>query len=179
MKKILPRGIRNNNPLNIIINPKNNWVGKVFANTDGTFEQFKHIVYGIRAAILLIIKIITYLKRDEQVPAGVYNIVKRYARENEEITRNYTAAVCRGMGIGDDVDLDINDKDTICSLVYEMAKFENGKAIDMLDIRRAYNMALGIRSDGNFDEPDRGSYVADVGGAMIADEDAEETYHLT
>ena len=36
----LPRGYRNNNPLNIRINSANNWAGKVSPNNDGNFAQF-------------------------------------------------------------------------------------------------------------------------------------------
>lgn len=46
---MLPRGIRNNNPLNIKIG--NDWKGEV-PNTDGTFEQFESMEYGLRAELL-------------------------------------------------------------------------------------------------------------------------------
>jgi hypothetical protein len=44
------RGLRNNNPLNLEIS-SSNWTGKipVAQNTDGTFEQFTDIGYGLRA----------------------------------------------------------------------------------------------------------------------------------
>ena len=48
--KSIPRGYRNNNPLNIRIS-NSNWLGKVSPNTDGAFEQFSDIKYGYRAAI--------------------------------------------------------------------------------------------------------------------------------
>ena len=46
-----PRGIRNNNPANIILSSIT-WFGKVTSddNTDGHFEQFDCIEHGIRAA---------------------------------------------------------------------------------------------------------------------------------
>ncbi len=46
----LPRGIRNNNPGNLVITASK-WLGKVpvAQNTDGHFEQFTSIEYGIRA----------------------------------------------------------------------------------------------------------------------------------
>jgi hypothetical protein len=45
-----PRGIRNNNPGNLVITA-NNWKGKVpvAQNTDGHFEQFYEVENGIRA----------------------------------------------------------------------------------------------------------------------------------
>ena len=45
-----PRGIRNNNPGNLV-RTKIKWVGKIpFAeSTDQKFEQFRSVEYGIRA----------------------------------------------------------------------------------------------------------------------------------
>ena len=45
--KSIPRGYRNNNPLNIRIS-SSNWLGKVSPNTDGPFEQFSDIKYCAR-----------------------------------------------------------------------------------------------------------------------------------
>jgi hypothetical protein len=49
---MLPRGIRNNNPLNIRLNPDNRWQGKVppKRNSDGALEQFHDRIMGLRAA---------------------------------------------------------------------------------------------------------------------------------
>lgn len=46
----LSRGLRNNNPGNLVIS-SNDWEGKIpeAQNTDGTFEQFTTANYGIRA----------------------------------------------------------------------------------------------------------------------------------
>ncbi len=54
----LPRGYRNNNPLNLRIS-SSSWLGKVADNTDGVFEQFSDIRYGYRAAIKTIRNYIT------------------------------------------------------------------------------------------------------------------------
>ncbi len=47
-----PRGIRNNNPLNIRENDKvdYDWVGESLFDSDADFEEFSSPVYGIRAA---------------------------------------------------------------------------------------------------------------------------------
>lgn len=47
------RGIRNNNPFNIIYIKSNTWLGKRLPNQDGRFEQFTEMDYGIRAGICL------------------------------------------------------------------------------------------------------------------------------
>ena len=52
MEKKLPRGIRNNNPLNI--RKGNNWKGEVSSSTDGEFEQFVSMQMGIRAGFKIL-----------------------------------------------------------------------------------------------------------------------------
>ena len=51
VQTMLPRGIRNNNPLNIRLNPENRWQGRVSPkhNSDGAFEQFQDPIMGLRA----------------------------------------------------------------------------------------------------------------------------------
>ena len=53
-KSIVPRGIRNNNPLNI--RKGNNWQGERHPQTDKAFEEFESMQYGIRAGFKLIKK---------------------------------------------------------------------------------------------------------------------------
>jgi len=50
----LPRGIRNNNPGNIMFNSGNAWLGKLKLSKDMPFEQFYSISYGVRACHKLI-----------------------------------------------------------------------------------------------------------------------------
>ena len=57
VQTILPRGIRNNNPLNIRLIPDNRWQGRLSPrlNSDGAFEQFQDPIMGLRAAAVLLI----------------------------------------------------------------------------------------------------------------------------
>jgi hypothetical protein len=57
VQTVLPRGIRNNNPLNIRLNPDNRWQGRLSPrlNSDGAFEQFQDPIMGLRAAAVLLI----------------------------------------------------------------------------------------------------------------------------
>ena len=48
------RGMRNNNPLNIIKSEKINWQGEVKPSTDPNFAQFETLEYGLRAAFKLL-----------------------------------------------------------------------------------------------------------------------------
>ncbi len=54
--KKLPRGIRNNNPLNIRRTKNAKWAGMVKEQTDAAFCQFTSMVYGWRAAFMLLRK---------------------------------------------------------------------------------------------------------------------------
>ena len=50
---MLPRGIRNNNPLNIR-RSKDQWQGMKKEQTDGAFCQFENLAYGWRASFMLL-----------------------------------------------------------------------------------------------------------------------------
>ena len=56
-----PRGIRNNNPLNIRYVEKNEWKGRVKNEDkkDQKFEEFVSMQWGFRAAFMLIHNYIT------------------------------------------------------------------------------------------------------------------------
>ena len=85
----LPRGYRNNNPLNIRYSFWNAWKGKVLPNQDGTFEQFNDMAYGYRAALSLLR---TYIKK--YGCNTVAKIISRWAPENENNTQAYIQHVC-------------------------------------------------------------------------------------
>ena len=51
---MLPRGIRNNNPLNIRRTAKDQWKGLRAQQTDASFCQFESLDYGWRAAFYLL-----------------------------------------------------------------------------------------------------------------------------
>ena len=57
-----PRGIRNNNPLNIVRG--SNWLGLSVEQNDTGFCQFSEMKYGLRAAMYLLKKYITKYNRD-------------------------------------------------------------------------------------------------------------------
>lgn len=129
----IPRGIRNNNPLNIRIG--NTWLGEVKNPTDNEFEQFVHVCYGLRAGFILLKRYINRYKLNT-----IEKIISRWAPGNENNTRSYINQVARGMNISQDTPLLYEDQDTICNLVYEMVYVENGQHIQMAEIVRAYQM---------------------------------------
>lgn len=132
--KKIPRGIRNNNPLNIRIG--NTWLGERDNPDDNQFEQFCTMEYGIRAAFVILRR---YIKRYRLNTVEL--IVSRWAPENENATQAYIKNVCSTMGINPDTPIDYADKKTMCALVAAMAKVENGQPIPEDKISRGYDLA--------------------------------------
>lgn len=113
-----PRGIRNNNPGNILYNAANPWEGRISyeMNTDQgrKFEQFKTYVYGVRAMIVLLRN---YMKQIRTLS----DIVYRWNPGNP----NYVNYVANRLGVAADATLK-PDKATLKALVQAIADFENG-----------------------------------------------------
>ena len=135
--KTMPRGIRNNNPLNIRIG--NAWVGEVMNPTDTQFEQFTHMVYGLRAGFVLIRR---YMERYHL--RTIREIVSRWAPATENYTEKYIEQVCSLTGLQADTILSFGDKSTMCSLVAAMIHVECGEGIPYEQIAAAYNMVAAI-----------------------------------
>lgn len=85
----MTRGVRNNNPFNIKLS-NNSWLGKMKKNTDGTFEQFRTIDYGLRAGMQLLRG---YIARGYDTPARIIN---RFAPSSENNVSAYISFVCDG-----------------------------------------------------------------------------------
>ena len=96
-KSMLPRGIRNNNPLNIR-RSKDQWKGLAEAQTDRAFVQFKTLEYGWRAAFYLLTR--TYYHKYRLYT--IRTIIRRWAPSNENDTNAYIANVSKLTGIDPD-----------------------------------------------------------------------------
>ena len=99
---MLPRGIRNNNPLNIR-RSKDQWQGMKKEQTDGAFCQFENLAYGWRAAFKLLTRTYYHTYR----LYTIRTIVTKWAPPNENNTRAYVENVSRLTGIGADEPLGI------------------------------------------------------------------------
>lgn len=130
----IPRGMRNNNPLNIRIG--NVWLGEVATPTDTQFEQFVHIKYGLRAAFVLLRRYINHYKRNT-IPL----IISSWAPNTENNTQAYIEAVVKISGISSDATIAFNDKVSMCKLVAAMAKVECGVCLSLRTIEDAYEIA--------------------------------------
>lgn len=129
-----PRGIRNNNPLNIRIG--NTWLGEVSDPTDSNFEQFVHIKYGLRAGFCILRRYIRRYKRNT-----VRKIVTAWAPSTENNTERYIELVCKFGCLDADAEIRFEDSLTMCSLVQAMARVEVGETIPLQTIEDAYKIA--------------------------------------
>lgn len=134
--KIVPRGLRNNNPLNIRIG--NNWLGERPARecSDDQFEEFVAMVYGLRAAFCIIRRYIRHYHR-----CTIRQIITSWAPAYENDTENYVQLVSRETGINPDAPILFEDKPTMCALVRAMAHVEVGQSLPLADFEKAYDLA--------------------------------------
>ena len=95
---MLPRGIRNNNPLNIRRTAKDLWKGLAAQQNDRAFCQFKSLEYGWRAAFYLLTR--TYYHKYRLYT--IRGIISRWAPSSENDTSAYIANVSRLTGITPD-----------------------------------------------------------------------------
>ena len=99
---MLPRGIRNCNPLNIR-RSKDQWKGLAEAQTDRAFCQFKSLEYGWRAAFYLLTR--TYYHKYRLYT--IRTIIRRWAPASENNTEAYIQNVSKLTGILPDEPLGI------------------------------------------------------------------------
>jgi hypothetical protein len=127
LSNVFPRGIRNNNPGNLI-KTDITWGGEIphSKNTDGRFEQFSTFEYGVRAMIK---QLKTDISRGHNT---LSKLIAKYAPITENPTSNYVSFVSQKTGYGKDTVLTA-DKATLKKLVKAMALFENGASYPVYD----------------------------------------------
>lgn len=132
----LPRGLRNNNPLNIRISGIA-WRGKrpLSQNTDGSFEQFDTMQNGIRAGL---INLRTYIKKYRvNTPQ---TIVQRWAPAYDgNNTAAYVQRVCYLTGYAPGKILSASNQYQLCRQAWAMACVECGEQLPFKDFLDAYN----------------------------------------
>lgn len=137
-KKIIPRGIRNNNPLNI--RKGNNWQGEVLNQTDKAFEQFVSMEYGLRAGFKLLKNYITGRNGHYQPCDTIEKIIGRWAPPNENNTRYYVATVCKHTGLHEREVIAFTERKKMIALVRAMAFVECGVWVDEKIVESAYDL---------------------------------------
>lgn len=135
MANKLPRGLRNNNPLNI--RKGNNWQGERQPQTDPAFEEFQTLEDGLRAGFIIIHN---YLRKRPPINT-VRAIISRWAPNNENNTAAYISTVCRRGALNADLPIKWEQKNVLCRLVWAMCWVELGQEVSFGRIENAYELS--------------------------------------
>lgn len=127
-KKKEPRGIRNNNPLNI--RKGSSWKGERPVQTDPAFEEFISMEYGIRAGLRLIRNHINGFKGTRPKMNTLKKLISVWAPPTENATSNYVEFVASHVGISSTAILDPNDRVQMTHIARAMAFVECGVWIE-------------------------------------------------
>lgn len=127
-----PRGIRNNNPLNIRIG--NKWKGLKIPNTDKAFDQFTSMVWGYRAAFIVLKNYI-----NKHHCNTVAKIISRFAPSTENNTASYIKIVCTKTGFKPDDVVEPTFKH-LSKLVYAMAWVESMAVPSIATLKDAWKL---------------------------------------
>ena len=133
-KRNQPRGVRNNNPLNIRIG--NNWRGEALVSKDAEFETFSHPKYGFRAGAKLL--------RNYQRRYGlntVERIIHRFAPPNENHTDNYVNFVARNLGVSPTQSIDLSSDTFLSQMLHAMSVMEVGRYYTVQDAAEGVALA--------------------------------------
>lgn len=115
----LPRGVRNNNPGNIVLSDIP-WLGKV-AGGDSRFETFESPEAGLRA---LSLNLLNYARKYDL--STVSDIINRWAPTNENDTGSYIKSVAQRLGIDPNQRLNLEDPGLLAKLSEAIVSHENG-----------------------------------------------------
>src|SRR3990167_450300 len=119
---LAPRGIRNNNPLNIEAGP---FASKIpgYVGTDGRFAKFKSPQDGVVAADKLL------TNYGAQGIDTVEKVIARWAPAHENNVQAYAGFVSKKLGISPSDPIDLSDPALRATIIGAMATFENGRPI--------------------------------------------------
>lgn len=137
-EKRIPRGIRNNNPLNI--RKGNNWLGERPVQTDRSFEEFESMEMGLRAGFKLLRRYITGDDGKRQSCDTVAKIISRWAPPVENATSKYIHFVADHLGINPYQRMWFINRAQMIELVRAMAFVECGVWLDPDVVATAYDL---------------------------------------
>ena len=134
----MPRGLKNNNPGNLVLTDIA-WKGKISndRNTDGHFEQFQKLHFGIRAMMRDIV---------HDINKGLDNLndlVAEYAPPHENDTTNYVNFVANEIGIQPNDKFDLTQS-FLLALVKAKIAMENGRDYAEIITDEDYQDAIDI-----------------------------------
>ena len=131
-----PRGLRNNNPLNIRHNA-DVFQGEI-KGEDKAFKTFSSMPYGYRAAF---VTLGTYLSRGWNT---IEKIITKWAPPNENNTQGYIANVEKWSGVPRNKELTAADGADYIMIVAAMSAVENGKNADISEVKAGFNLQTKI-----------------------------------
>jgi hypothetical protein len=134
----LPRGLRNNNPGNLV-KTSIPWEGKVplSKNTDTRFEQFIELRYGIRAKMR---DLITDINKGNNT---ITSLITEFAPEFENNTAAYIATVVKMTGLTAFSRIELTEE-TLISLCKAISLVENGTEFTKYVTDQDYKDAIAI-----------------------------------
>lgn len=138
MKTKVPRGIRNNNPLNI--RKGNSWQGERHPQTDPAFEEFESIEMGLRAAFKLLRRYITGDDGKRKPDDTIQKIISRWAPPVENATNSYIQFVADHLGIHPYQRVWFVNRAQMIELVRAMAFVECGVWLDPDVVATGYDL---------------------------------------
>lgn len=135
---VIPRGLRNNNPLNIEKTKGGNpWQGEVVPSADPRFAQFTTIAYGYRAAF----KLLNNYQRNYGLNT-IREMISKWAPASENHTSNYVKTVSERADIHADSYIATTDRDTMVPIVAAMSRVENGVDADMNEVNAGWELFI-------------------------------------
>lgn len=123
----LPRGLRNNNPLNIRLGARL-WPGEIVGG-DPAFRTFATMVDGIREGARLLLEYGPKMTAEDKTVC-VATIVSRWAPAVENDVVAYAQDVAERLGVAMTQPLDLHDPAILAGMVRAMARHENGAIAD-------------------------------------------------
>jgi hypothetical protein len=160
-----PRGIRNNNALNIEYSVRTQWQGLDAPPSDGRFARFVEPQWGLRAGIIILRN---YQKRGL---VTLLQMISTWAPPHENNPDSYAGSVARVMGINPHDVVDLNNKALVIKMLKGMVRVECGPPPtgtangDWLD-DSVYEAAWSLTRPMTASRTARGSVAA--GGAAVA-----------
>lgn len=134
----LPRGIRNNNPLNI--RKGNNWKGEKKIQADPQFEEFESAEFGIRAGFIMLQNYINGRLDHGARYNTIRKIITKFAPPSENNTKGYIEAVCKWSGLYPDETIKFEQKNKMLAIMQAMIKYECGVDWPIDAISSAYDL---------------------------------------
>ena len=129
---MIPRGIRNKNPGNLDYHAaafeRDPWVGEIGLETHPSprFTTFEASVFGIRALAKTLVTYSRHRKAADGSPIDtVQEIIDRWAPASENDTDSYAEIVRRAIGVEVDERIDIENEETLSTLVMSIIRHEN------------------------------------------------------